>query len=123
METLHGRRIRFSRLLVHLVGDDLAGGVEEDGKSYGRCSDGVVDIIFSTCTTGLVLGYSYRIKSSMVMISGLRCWSLLRTCARSIHNFHNKTSSLGPWSLRDITIILLATMYGGNQLWSAAMQR
>jgi hypothetical protein len=39
METLHGRRIWFSHLLVHLVYHDLAGGVEEDGKSYGRCSD------------------------------------------------------------------------------------
>jgi hypothetical protein len=31
MVTLHGRRIRFSRLLIHLV-SDFAGDIEEGGQ-------------------------------------------------------------------------------------------
>ena len=44
-----GQRIRYTRLLVHLVGGDLAGGVEEGGDSPGRRFHAVVDLIQSTC--------------------------------------------------------------------------
>jgi hypothetical protein len=50
-----GRRIRFSRLHVCLVGGDLVGGVEEGDKSCGRCSHGVVDLVLSMCIAGLLL--------------------------------------------------------------------
>jgi hypothetical protein len=35
---LHGTRIRYTYLLIHLVGGDLAGGVEEGGHE-------VVDLV------------------------------------------------------------------------------
>ena len=44
-----GSRIRYTRLLVHLVGGDLAGGVEKDGDSSDRCFHGVVDLVQSMC--------------------------------------------------------------------------
>jgi hypothetical protein len=43
-------RVRYIRLLIHLVV-----GVEEGGESSGRCSHGVVDLIQSTHVTVLVL--------------------------------------------------------------------
>ena len=55
MAALHGTRIRYSRLPVHLVDGDFAGGVEDGEKSSGRCSHGVVDLGQSTRVTGLVL--------------------------------------------------------------------
>jgi hypothetical protein len=36
-------RIRYTRLFNHLVGDDLAGGVDEVGESSGRCSHRLMD--------------------------------------------------------------------------------
>jgi hypothetical protein len=42
-----GTRIRYSPLLVHLVGGDLFGGVEEGGDSSGRRFYGVVDLVQS----------------------------------------------------------------------------
>jgi hypothetical protein len=41
MAMLHRRRIRVSRLLVHLIDDEHIGGVEEDRKSPRCCSHGV----------------------------------------------------------------------------------
>jgi hypothetical protein len=43
MEALCGTRIRYTCLFVHLVGDVLAGGVEEGGDSPGQSFHGVVD--------------------------------------------------------------------------------
>jgi hypothetical protein len=37
-------RIRYPHILVHLVGEDLADGVEEGGESFGCSSHGVVDL-------------------------------------------------------------------------------
>jgi hypothetical protein len=36
MVALCETRIRYIYLLVHLVGDDIADGIEEGGYSYGR---------------------------------------------------------------------------------------
>jgi hypothetical protein len=47
MATLCGTRIRYSRLHVHLVGYDLAGGIEEGGDSSGLRFHGVVDLVMS----------------------------------------------------------------------------
>jgi hypothetical protein len=47
MMILRKSRIRFSRLLVHLIGGDLACGVEEGRKSSCRCSHGVMDFVLS----------------------------------------------------------------------------
>ena len=52
MVALRGTRIRYSRLLVHLVDGDFAGGVEDGEKSSGRCSRGVVDLGQPTRVTG-----------------------------------------------------------------------
>jgi hypothetical protein len=48
MTMLCGTRIRYSRILVHPIGDVLAGGVEEGGVSSGRHFHGVVDLVQST---------------------------------------------------------------------------
>jgi hypothetical protein len=57
-----GTRIRYTRLLVHLISGDLAGGVEEDGDSSDRRFHKVVDLVYSTCVTSLVLEVSDRFK-------------------------------------------------------------
>jgi hypothetical protein len=44
MATLHKTKIRFLRLLVYSVIDDLVGGVEEGRELSGCCSLEVVDI-------------------------------------------------------------------------------
>jgi hypothetical protein len=59
----YGRRIRFSRLLIHLVGD-FADDIEKEGKSSSRCSYGVVDLVSSTCVAGFVPRYTDLLKSS-----------------------------------------------------------
>jgi hypothetical protein len=64
MVTLHGRRIRFSHLLICLVGD-FTGDIEEGRKSSSRCFYGVVDLISSTCVAGFVPSYTDLLKSSM----------------------------------------------------------
>jgi hypothetical protein len=62
-------RIRYSHLLVHLVGGNLIGGVEEGEDSSGRRFHGVVDLIQSTCGRGLVLEASDQFKGSMAATS------------------------------------------------------
>jgi hypothetical protein len=58
MVTLCEIRIRYIRLLIHIISGDLIGGVEEIGELYGRCYlPGVVDIVQSTC----VIPWSPRI--------------------------------------------------------------
>jgi hypothetical protein len=42
---LCGARIRYIRVLFHLVGDNLIGSVEEGGYSSGHCFHGVVDLV------------------------------------------------------------------------------
>ena len=66
MAVLCRTRIRFSRLLVHLVGSgDLVGGIEEREKSSGRYSFRVVDPFVSTYVAGLMSGDSYWFKGSI----------------------------------------------------------
>jgi hypothetical protein len=48
MAALCGTRIRYSRLLVHLVDGDLAGGIEEGRDSSGRHFHEVMDLVQST---------------------------------------------------------------------------
>jgi hypothetical protein len=45
MTMLCGTRIRYTHLLIHLVDDDLASGVDEVIESSSRCSHGVMDLI------------------------------------------------------------------------------
>lgn len=45
-------RIRFSQLVIHLVGGGLNSGIEDDGRSPGHCSSGVVDLLVSSCYAG-----------------------------------------------------------------------
>ena len=71
MAALHGTRIRYSRLLVHLVDGDFAGGVEDGEKLFGRYSHGVVYLSQSTRVTGLVLEDSDQFKSFTVTTSRL----------------------------------------------------
>jgi hypothetical protein len=73
MAALCGKRIRYTRLLIH---DDLTGGVEEGGDSSGRRFHRVVDFAQSTYFTSLVLEASDRFKGSKATISALGCWSL-----------------------------------------------
>jgi hypothetical protein len=73
---LRGTRIKVFRLLVHLIGGNLAGGIEKGGEWSGRCSLEVVDLVLSTCVAGLVSGDMDRLKSSMATTSALWRWSL-----------------------------------------------
>jgi hypothetical protein len=59
MTMLCGTRIRYIRIPVYLIGDDLVGDIEEDGDS-------------SMCVTNLVLEASNRFKGSKAMTSALR---------------------------------------------------
>jgi hypothetical protein len=74
--TLCVTRIRYSRLLIHLVDGDIAGGVEEGRDSSSRCFPGVVDLVQSTRVTCLVSKGSGQLRSSMAMTSARGCWSL-----------------------------------------------
>jgi hypothetical protein len=76
MAMLCGIRIGYTRLLSHFVNTNLAGGIEEVGKSTGRCSDGVVDLVQSTCLKGLVSEDAGQFKSYMMTIKDLAHWSL-----------------------------------------------
>jgi hypothetical protein len=46
--TLCGTRIRYTRLLLHLIDGALPGGVEEGEDSSVQCFHGVVDLVRST---------------------------------------------------------------------------
>jgi hypothetical protein len=48
MSTLCGTKVRYTRLLIHLVGGDLTGGVKDGGDSSGSRFTGVVDVVQST---------------------------------------------------------------------------
>jgi hypothetical protein len=89
MTALCETRIRYTRLLVHLVGDDLAGGVEEGRYSSGCRFHGVVDLFQSTCVTGLVLEASDQFKGSMAVTSALGSWSL-EACAQRLLHYHQQ---------------------------------
>jgi hypothetical protein len=78
---LCGTRIRYTCLLVHLVGGDLASGVKEGGDSSGRRFHGVVDLVQSTCVTVLVLEASDRFKS--LTAAGSRALVLRGTCTKT----------------------------------------
>jgi hypothetical protein len=65
---LCGTRIRYSCLLVHLVGGDLAGSVEEGWDSSGRRFHGVANLVRSMYFTSLVLEASDQFKGSAVTI-------------------------------------------------------
>jgi hypothetical protein len=79
--------MRYTCLLVHVVSDDLAGGIQKDGKLFVCCSFGVVDPVQSIQGTGLVLENSDQIKGSMTTTSALGRWSLLLsgTCMKTSH--------------------------------------
>jgi hypothetical protein len=68
-------RIRYSSLLVHLIGGNLAGGIEEGEDSSSRRFH-VVDLVQSTRVRGLVLEDLDQFKGSMVAALALGCWSL-----------------------------------------------
>ena len=75
MAVSRGSIIRYTRLLVHLVGGDLAGGVEEGGDSSDRRFNGVVDLVQSTCSI-LVSEDLAQFKGSIATTSALGRWSL-----------------------------------------------
>jgi hypothetical protein len=77
---LRGTRIRYSCLLVHLVGGDLAGSVEEGGNSSGHRFHGVVNLVESTYFTSLVLEALDQFNDSMVTILTL---GLSGTCTKT----------------------------------------
>ena len=89
MVALCGTRIRYTRLLFHLVGDDPAAGIKEGGDSSGRRFHGVVDLVQSTCVLGLVLQVSDQFKGSMATTSSLGRWSLW-TRARRLPDCHQQ---------------------------------
>jgi hypothetical protein len=92
MAAFCGTRIRYSRLLVHLVSGNLAGGVEECGDSSGRRFHGVVDLVQSTYVTSLVLKVLDRFKGSTVTISALGRW-FLGARARRFSDCHQQSKA------------------------------
>ena len=88
MAAPRGSRIRYTRLLVHLVGGDLAGGVEEGGDSSDRRFNGVVDLVQSTCCI-LVSKDLAQFKGSMATTSALGRWSLV-TRSRRLSGCHQQ---------------------------------
>jgi hypothetical protein len=44
---LRGTRIRYTRLVTHLIDGDLAYGIEEGGDPSSRCFPGMVDLVQS----------------------------------------------------------------------------
>jgi hypothetical protein len=89
MVMLRGRKIRFSHILVHLVGGDFASDTEEDGKSYGRCSYGMVDLVLSMCVTGFVSKYLDLSKSLTAATLAVGRWSL-GTCAPRFASYYKQ---------------------------------
>jgi hypothetical protein len=71
MAALCTTTITHCRLLIHLVGGDLIGGVEEAGDSSGRRFHEVVELIQSTCGRGLVLEDLDKFKGSIAATSAL----------------------------------------------------
>jgi hypothetical protein len=69
MVALRGTKIRYTRLLIHLVVDDLASGVEEGGDSAGRSGHGVVDLLQFMRVTCLLSKDPTQLKSLMAMTS------------------------------------------------------
>jgi hypothetical protein len=70
---LCGTRIRYTRLLVYLVGNDLVSVVEGEDSS-GHRFPGVVDLVQSISVIGLVLEDPDQFKGLMVTTSALgRC--------------------------------------------------
>jgi hypothetical protein len=49
-----GTRIRYTHLLIHLVGGELAGSVEEGGDSSSRRFPEMVDLVQSTYVISFV---------------------------------------------------------------------
>jgi hypothetical protein len=86
---LSGTGIRYSRLLVHLVGGNLADSVEEGGDSSCRRFYGVVDLVESTYFTSLVLEASDQFKGSTVTVLALERWSL-GARARRLPDYHQQ---------------------------------
>jgi hypothetical protein len=89
MTTLCETKIRYTHLLVHLIDNGIAGGVEEGRDSSGRCFPGVVDLIKSTCVIGLVLEDLDQFKDSMATTSTLGHWSL-GACAQRFPQCHQQ---------------------------------
>jgi hypothetical protein len=74
---------------VHLVDDNLAVGVEAGGKWSGHCSYRVVDLVLSTCVSGLVSKYSNEFKISMATTSALR-HRFLGKHAQILNGYHQQ---------------------------------
>jgi hypothetical protein len=118
-------RIRYIRLLVHLVGGDLVGDIEEGGDSSGRCFYGVVDLVWSTFAIGLMLESSNGFKGSIESTLALGRWSLsMHECFSIVINNVKPTLVREWWQRRvsgslwlvikwfkDFDIILLYLMY------------
>jgi hypothetical protein len=68
---LCGTIIRYSRLLVHLIGGDHAGSVEDGGDLSDRRFHEVVDLVQSIFFTSLMLEASDQFKGSTTTILAL----------------------------------------------------
>jgi hypothetical protein len=71
MAVLCGTRTLYTRLLIHIIDNDLVDDFEEGGESSGSCFYGVVDLVQSTHVIGLVLEDSDQFKGLMAMTSTL----------------------------------------------------
>jgi hypothetical protein len=76
MVTVQDKNEVYTCLLIHLVNDDLDGGVEKNEESSGHYCHGEVDLIESTHATYLASKDFDQLMGSMVTTSTLGRWSL-----------------------------------------------
>jgi hypothetical protein len=82
------RRIRYTRLLFYLVGDDLPAGVEEwENLLVVVPMEWWISFSLHTCVTYLVSEDSDKFKSSMSMTAPLGRW-FLGACAPTLPDYH-----------------------------------
>jgi hypothetical protein len=73
----------YIRRLVHLVGGDLVGDIEEGGDSSGHRFYGVVDLVRSTFAIGLMLEVSNGFKGSIGVNFGSGALVVKDTCTKA----------------------------------------
>jgi hypothetical protein len=85
MAALCGTRIRYSVLLIHLIGGDLAGSVEEGGDSSGRRFHEVVELVQSMYFISLVLEDldQFKCSTATIWLWGAAALVLRGTCMKT----------------------------------------
>jgi hypothetical protein len=92
---LCGTRIRYTHLLIHLVGGNLACVIEEGGDLSGSRFHGVADLVQSTRVIGFMLEASNQFKSLVIRH---RCYG-------------DSGSSIGRWMVQESRYDIYYTLF------------